>query len=97
MDDDIAVVEQATEDALVDVDALHLIHVHLDGVPVDEAALEDDPAIGDGDFGGQPSEPCPHHQYEPSQEHQDGETSRVDQPARFSIQSFGGQAPPSRE
>ena len=41
-DGDVAVVEEAAEQRLVDVDALDLVHVHLGGVAPDEAALQDD-------------------------------------------------------
>ena len=37
-DDDVAIVEQAAEQRLVDVDALDLLDAHLDGVAADEPA-----------------------------------------------------------
>ena len=58
-DGDVAVVEKTAEQRLVDVDALDLVHVHLGGVAPDEAALQDDAAVGDGDLGGPALEPCP--------------------------------------
>src|SRR5580692_7046849 len=42
---DVAVVEQPPKQRLIDVDALDLLHVHLDGMPADQAAFENDAAI----------------------------------------------------
>jgi len=36
---------------LIDVDALDLLHIHLDRMAPDQSALEDDATIGDRDFG----------------------------------------------
>ena len=54
---DVAVVEDAAEDALVDVDALDLVEAHLEGAPLDEAGLVDDAQIGDVGLGGPAMEP----------------------------------------
>src|SRR5665213_1313265 len=48
---DVAVAKEAAGDRLVDIDALHLVHVHLNGMAAEEAVLEDDATVGDGDFG----------------------------------------------
>ena len=54
---DVAVVEEPAEERLVDVDALDLLDAHLDRVAADEAALEDDPPVGDRDLRGPALEP----------------------------------------
>src|SRR6185437_5487984 len=51
-----AVAEEAAEDALVDIDALDLGAVHLDGVAGEDAALEDHALVGDGELGGGPTD-----------------------------------------
>src|SRR5205814_8911459 len=48
---DVAVIEYAAEDALIDIDALHFVHMQLDGVAIDESGLVADPPTGDGDVG----------------------------------------------
>jgi len=53
----VAVVEDATEDALVDVNALNLVDTHLEGLPFDKAGLVDDAEIGDVGLGGPAMEP----------------------------------------
>src|SRR5215468_8565242 len=45
----VAVSEHAAEHRLVDVDALDLVHVHLDGFAANEALFVDDATIGDRD------------------------------------------------
>src|SRR5690348_2575068 len=62
-DDDVAVVEDAAEDRLVDVDALDLVEMHLDGAPADEAALVDDAAVGHRNLGCPAAEPGDEQQY----------------------------------
>src|SRR5438034_932256 len=57
VNDHIAVIEQAAEDGLVDVHALDLVHVHFHGVAAHEAALVDDPAVGDRDLRSHPVKP----------------------------------------
>ena len=52
-----AVVEDPAEDRLVDIHRGDLVHVHLLGVPVDEAALIDDAPIGHRDLGDPADEP----------------------------------------
>jgi len=42
---------------LIDLDALDLVHVHLVGLPPDEACFVDDSPVGDGDLGDPPLEP----------------------------------------
>jgi hypothetical protein len=42
---------------LIDLYALHLVHVHLVGLPPDETFLVDDPSVGDCDLGDPPLEP----------------------------------------
>jgi hypothetical protein len=59
-DGDVAVVHDAAEDALVDVDALDLVETHLEGPPLDETGLVDDPEIGDVGLGGGAAEPGHH-------------------------------------
>src|SRR5579883_2081899 len=54
---DIAVIEDSPEQALVDVDALDFLHVHLDRMAADEAFLENDAAVGHRDFRRHASEP----------------------------------------
>ena len=44
-----AVAEDAAEDALVDIDALDLGPIHFNGMAGEDAALEDDALVGDGD------------------------------------------------
>jgi hypothetical protein len=46
-----AIAEKPPPEALVDIDALDLAAVHLDGVAGDQAALVDDALIGDGELG----------------------------------------------
>src|SRR5439155_6264453 len=46
-DRDVAVVHNAADDALIDVDALDLVETHLEGPPLDEPGLVDDPHVGD--------------------------------------------------
>src|SRR5947209_2835702 len=57
VNDHVAIIEQAAEDGLVDVHALDLVHVHFHGVAAHEAALVDDPAVGDRDLRGHPVKP----------------------------------------
>src|SRR5450631_4801046 len=54
---DVAVVQQPAENRLVDIDAFHLVHVHFDRVPLDEAALVYDAPVGHVDLGGPAPEP----------------------------------------
>src|SRR6185295_4954821 len=53
----VAVVEDATEDALVDVNALNLVDTHLECLPFNKAGLVDDAEIGDVGFSGPAMEP----------------------------------------
>src|SRR6188508_2062364 len=57
-DMDRAVVEDSSPDSLIDVDRRDLVHVDLDRVPFNEAALENDAAVGHCDLGGPAHEPC---------------------------------------
>ena len=52
------VVEDPAQDRLVDIHRCDLVHVHLDGVPGDEASLVDHAPIGDRDLGGPADEPA---------------------------------------
>ena len=52
-DGDVAVVEHAAQNALVDIDALDLVQRHLEGTPLDEAELVHHPPVGDVGLGGQ--------------------------------------------
>ena len=70
----VAVVEDAAEDALVDVDALDLVEAHLKRLPLDKAGLVDDAQIGDVGLGGPAMEPGG---YRPVQRG-DGETAAND-------------------
>src|ERR1700692_1781937 len=56
---DVAVVEDATRNALVDVDALDLVEAHLERAALDEAGLVDDAHVGDVGLGGPAAEPGP--------------------------------------
>src|SRR3954468_8075342 len=49
---DVTVIEKAAEEALVHVQALHLGEVHLHGGAGDEAALGDDPPVGENELRG---------------------------------------------
>ncbi len=59
-DGHVAVVEDTAEDALIDVDAFDLVEAHLEGAPLDEPGLVDDPQIGDVGLGGPAVEPGLH-------------------------------------
>src|SRR5436305_1047590 len=54
---DVTIVEQATGNALVDVDALDLVQRHLEAAALDEAGLVHHPQIGDVGLGGEAVEP----------------------------------------
>src|SRR3954454_951890 len=54
---DIAVVHKPAKYALVDIDALDLCEAHLEGPPLDETGLVDDPHVGDVGLGGPALEP----------------------------------------
>src|ERR1700733_313878 len=56
-DGDVAIIQDAAEDALIDIDALDLVEGHLEGPPLDEAGLVDNPQIGDVGLGGPAMEP----------------------------------------
>src|SRR5258707_4280716 len=56
-DGDVAVIQDAPENALVDIDALDLVEAHLEGAALDEAGLVDDAQIGDVGLGGPAMEP----------------------------------------
>src|SRR5262249_8832837 len=58
-DEDVAVVEDAAEDRLIDVDAFDLVEMHLDGASANEAALVDDAPVGHRDLGGPAAKPGP--------------------------------------
>ena len=53
----VAVVQKAAKNALVDVDALDLVEAYFEGPPLDETCLVDDPHIGDVGLGGPAVEP----------------------------------------
>src|ERR1700740_3257841 len=57
----IAVIENAAENALVDVNALDLVKAHLKGAAFDEPGLVDDAQIGDVGLGGPAMEPGGQH------------------------------------
>src|SRR5579862_9711326 len=57
-DGDIAEVEDATENALLDVDALDLVERDLESAPFDETGLVHHAAIGDVGLGGEAVEPA---------------------------------------
>jgi hypothetical protein len=59
---DVAVVEEAPEDALVDLDALHLRDEELHGLPLDQAGLRDHALVGDRELGGGVADPRPDEQ-----------------------------------
>src|SRR6202011_1378307 len=48
----VAIVEDAAQNALVDVDALDLVERHFEGAPLDEPGLVHDAQIGDVGLGG---------------------------------------------
>jgi len=54
---EVTVVHEAAKNALVDVDALDLVEAHLEGPPLDETGLVDDPHVGDVGLGGPAVEP----------------------------------------
>src|SRR5690606_7841669 len=54
---DSAVVEQSTENGLVDLYGFDLVHVHLAGLAPDQPALLDYPATGNSNLGGELLEP----------------------------------------
>ena len=56
-DGDVAIIEDAAEDALVDVDALDLVERHFKGTPLDEPGLVHDAQVGDVGLGGPAAEP----------------------------------------
>jgi len=56
-DCDIAVVEQAAGQRLIDIDALDLLHVHFDRGPTYKGTLQDDAAIRNSNFGRQATQP----------------------------------------
>ena len=49
---DVAIVEDAAQDALVDIDAFDLAAIHLQGMARKQPGFVDDAAVGDGQFGG---------------------------------------------
>src|SRR5215475_2766202 len=55
--DDIAIAEDATDNRLLDVDALDLVHLHFDRAAADEAALVNDTSVGHRNLGDEPPEP----------------------------------------
>src|SRR3982074_1306023 len=52
------VIQDAAEDALIDVDAFHLVQAHLEGAAFDEAGLVHNPQIGHVGLGGPAVEPA---------------------------------------
>src|SRR5260370_1341063 len=54
---DVAVVQDAAENALVDIDALDLVEAHFERAPLDEPGLVDHAQIGDVGLGGPAMEP----------------------------------------
>src|SRR5436190_845635 len=56
-DGDVAIVEDAAEDGLVDIDTLDLVEAHLEGLARDETGLVDDAQIGDVGLRGPAVEP----------------------------------------
>ena len=56
-DTDDAVVEDASENRLVDIHRLDLVHVHLGGLAPNEPTLEDDTLVGDRELGDPANEP----------------------------------------
>src|SRR5579859_4379211 len=57
-DGDVAVVEQTTQNGLIDVDTLDLVERHFEGAALDEAGLVHHPPVGDIGLGGEPVEPA---------------------------------------
>src|SRR5947209_7961301 len=55
--DDVAIIEQAARDALDDVDALDLVHMHLDRAAMNKTGLVDDPPVGHCHLGDPAPEP----------------------------------------
>src|SRR5882762_9477833 len=56
----VAVIEDAAENALVNVDALDLVEAHFEGAALDEAGLVDDAQVGDVGLGSPAMEPGLH-------------------------------------
>ena len=54
---EVAVVHKAAKNALVDVDAFDFVEADLEGPPLDESGLVDDPHVGDVRLGGPTVEP----------------------------------------
>ena len=54
---EVAVVHKAAKNALVDVDAFDFVEADLEGPPLDQACLVDDPHVGDVRLGGPAVEP----------------------------------------
>ena len=54
---EVAVVHKAAKNALIDVNALDFVEAHLEGPPLDETGLVDDPHVGDVGLGGPAVEP----------------------------------------
>src|SRR5579883_2335002 len=96
-DRDIAVVENAPKQRLVDIDAFDLLHVHLDRVAADEAALENDAAVGHRDFRRRAAKPRPHETGD-SQEGEDREKTERDGLEAKAVKMHGdGQCEQSRD
>ena len=75
LDGDGAVVQHPSGHRLIDIHARDLVHVHLDGVPVDKSPLVDHAPVGDGDLGGPAYEPGLNR----AADRQDAEQGRRDQ------------------
>jgi hypothetical protein len=43
---DVAIIEHPSKNRLVDINALNLVHIHLNRMPTDETPLVDDAAVG---------------------------------------------------
>src|SRR6478672_5557031 len=49
---EVAIVQKAAKNALIDIDALNFVEAHLKGPPLDETGLVDDPHVGYVGLGG---------------------------------------------
>ena len=70
MDSNVAVVQQTREEVLLDVNAFNLVHVHFNGVSVDQTPFVDYSTIGHGDFYRHPAPPSRPDQIQASDDQQ---------------------------
>src|SRR5207237_4499714 len=70
-DNNCAIAKDAAEQRLVDIDALDLVAVHLDGMAGDQAGFVDDAMAGYRQFGRRPPDKCAHSPQQPQQSEYD--------------------------